>query len=187
MHERGNRKSRIYSETLCIRLGGRTRPLIALGLFKYAMHRIVPVNLRASEMREGGWYQRTLTRSRASRGNTETSADFGCLNITFLVSFVPSSSYDRSISKHPILKPDGTRHGTLPRNEPVGPQRISGDPLVYLAEVAGLVSYTSAISSGKCGGTRKITQDARRDVVSLERTCGNLIPFYARKNITNLH
>lgn len=110
----------------------------------------------------------SYARSRASRGNTETSADFGCLNITFLVSFVPSSSYDRSISKHPILKPDGARHGTLLRNEPVGPWRISGDPLVYLAEVAGLVSYTSAISSGKCGGTRKITQDARGDVVSPE-------------------
>lgn len=125
----------------------------------------VPVNLRASEMREVG---RNL---RASRGNTETSADFGCLNITFLVSFVPSS-YDRSISKHPILKPRYKARRTLLRNEPVGPWRISGDPLVYLAEVAGLVSYTSAVSSGKCDGVQKITRDATS---RLARTCANLI------------
>jgi len=28
------------------------------------MHRIVPVNLRASEMREVGWYRRALARAR---------------------------------------------------------------------------------------------------------------------------
>lgn len=126
---RGNRKSTNPLRTQCIRPGGRTRPLIVHELFRYAMRRIVPVNLRASEMREVG----SSHRARASRGNTETSADFGCLNITFLVSFVPSSSYDRSISKHPIRKPDGARYGTLLQNEPVGPWRISGeDPLVYI-------------------------------------------------------
>lgn len=80
------RKSKVTNplRTRCIRLGGRTRPLIVLELFRYAMRRIVPVNLRALEMREVGWN----LRARASRGNTETSTDFGCLNITFLVSFV---------------------------------------------------------------------------------------------------
>lgn len=109
---------------------------------------IVLVNLRASEMREVGRYHP----ARASRGNTETSADFGCLNITFLVSF---SSSDRSISKHPILKPEPgqrVRHGNAATERASWPQENLGISLVYLAEVAGLISYTSAVSSGKCDG-----------------------------------
>lgn len=137
-----------------------------------------------------GYGVQERTRARASRGNTKTLADFGCLNITFLVSFVPSSIYDRSISKHPILKPrrcTGTERCQW--NEPVGPWRISGeaDPLVYLVEVeTGLVSYTSAVSSGKCDGTGEITRE-RKKGRRLRGTCGNLIPTRARGNTANLH
>lgn len=139
----------------------------------------VPVNLRASEMREVGW------NVRASRGNTETSADFGCLNITFLVSFVPSS-YDRSISKHPILKPGRARHGTLLRNGAVGPKRISGEILLYISSGSSRtrsVHFSRIIR--KMRRYRENNANARnRRPSSPEKR--NLIPPHVRAVIANL-
>lgn len=61
-------------------------------------------------MREAGRH-----RARASRGNTETSADFGCLNITFLASF--SVGLLRPVHKQAPYPKARPGHGTLLRNQ----------------------------------------------------------------------
>ena len=122
-------------------------------------------------------------RSRASRGNTETSADFGCLNITFLVSFVPSSSYDWSISKHPILKPDGAR--CTERCYETS-QLAPGESRKILLYISSGSSRTRFVYFSHI--IRKMRRDSennagRKKRRRLPRTCSNLIPFCTRKNI----
>lgn len=137
----------------CIRLGRWTGPLIALELFRYAMHRIVLVNLRASRRDAGKPVVEptTLVRQEGIPRLRRT------LDALILHSWFPSRAVEllRPVHKQAPYPKARPWQRLRPRKHCCGtraswPQENLGRiSLVYQAEVAGLVSYTSAVSSGK--------------------------------------